>query len=338
MWSKYRTSILLAVTCILLLSAFWIFPSLAFISFIAILLQLLLRSTVERLAKKLPLAASAGIVVMGFVLLMIAMLAIISDSFIPTFTEFITRLPDLSNNLQNIPFLQNYAFLSSEIDNLLKELTSASIDTLKSSLGMLLSLFNKFIDLVIIIFVTFYLLKDGEKIKNYLASLFPNQDHRRVSELFDHLLITLRGYIYSQLVICCITGIIVFLYFTLRHLPYASIFAVVSGISEFVPVLGPTVASAFGTILTATQDPWIAMQTLAFYLVLTQINHNIVYPTLIGKTLDLHPVAIILSVVLGGELLGTAGMFLAVPCVTICKIVIEDIYTDHKNKCPTKNN
>jgi predicted PurR-regulated permease PerM len=338
MWSKYRTSILLAVTCILLLSAFWIFPSLAFISFIAILLQLLLRSTVERLAKRLPLAVSAGIVVMGFVLLMIALLAIISDSFIPTFTEFITRLPDLSNNLQNIPFLQNYAFLSSEIDNLLKELTSASIDTLKSSLGMLLSLFNKFIDLIIIIFVTFYLLKDGEKIKNYLASLFPNQDHRRVSELFDRLLITLRGYIYSQLVICCITGIIVFLYFTLRHLPYASIFAVVSGISEFVPVLGPTVASAFGTILTATQDPWIAMQTLAFYLLLTQINHNIVYPTLIGKTLDLHPVAIILSVVLGGELLGTAGMFLAVPCVTICKIVIEDIYTDHKNKCPTKNN
>ncbi len=332
MWTKYRTSIVLAVTFLLLLSAFWLFPSLAFIIFISILLQLLLQSTVNRLAERIPRVAAAGLVVSGFVLLIATLLAIISNSFIPTFSEFITKLPEISNDLQQSDLLQNYAFLSAEFDQLLRELTLTSIDTLKSSLIILFSLFNKFIDLVIILFVTFYLLKDGTQIQIWLANLFPKADKQRVLKLFDRLLQTLRGYIYSQLVICFITGIIVFLYFTLRGLPYASIFAVVSGISEFVPVLGPTVASAFGTILTATQTPWVALQTLCFYLVLTQINHNIVYPTLIGKTMDLHPVAIILSVILGGELLGMTGMFLAVPCVTICKIVIEDIYAHHNEK------
>ena len=95
-------------------------------------------------------------------------------------------------------------------------------------------------------------------------------------------------------------------------------------------MLGPTVASAFGVLLTATVDPWIAIQTAGFYLILTQLNHNIVYPTLIGKSLDLHPVAIILGIVLGGELLGPAGMFLAVPFIVICKLVIEDIYKDRQ--------
>ena len=70
--------------------------------------------------------------------------------------------------------------------------------------------------------------------------------------------------------------------------------AMVSGIAEFIPVLGPTVASAFGTLLTATVEPFIALQTAGFYLLLTQINHNLVYPTLIGKSLNLPPIAIIL--------------------------------------------
>ena len=105
-------------------------------------------------------------------------------------------------------------------------------------------------------------------------------------------------------------------------------FAVVSGISEFIPVLGPTVASAFGTLLTATVNPLMALQTAGFYLILTQINHNFVYPTLIGKSLHLHPIAIILGIILGGELLDAAGMFLAVPFIVICKLVIEDIYQD----------
>lgn len=93
-------------------------------------------------------------------------------------------------------------------------------------------------------------------------------------------------------------------------------------------MLGPTVASIFGILLTATVDPWIAIQTAGFYLILTQVNHNAVYPTLIGKSLNLHPVAIILGIILGGEVLGVAGMFLAVPFIVICKLVIEDIYKD----------
>ena len=159
-------------------------------------------------------------------------------------------------------------------------------------------------------------------------------------KLFNRILAALRTYICSQLIICCITAIIVFLYFTLRGLPYGSVFGMVSGICEFIPVLGPTVASAFGTLLTATEDPFIALQTAGFYLILTQINHNFVYPTLIGKSLNLHPIAIILGIILGGELLGAAGMFLAVPFIVICKLVIEDIYDDRiqarKRRCDSR--
>lgn len=325
---KYRTSILLGLTFTVLLSTFWSMPQLAFIIFISLLLQLLLLPLVDRLAAKIPRALAAGLILLLFIGLTLLLLALVSKSFIPTFSRFVTDFPQITEQIQNIPLLQDSDFLQGEIDNIWAEMKTASMAALKSSLTLLISLFSKVIDLVIIIFVTFYLLKDGEEIKHYLAGLFPKRDNRRVLNLFNLILSSLRIYVCSQLVICCITAVVVFLYFTIRDLPYASVFAVVSGICEFIPVLGPTVASAFGTLLTATVNPLMALQTAGFYLILTQINHNFVYPTLIGKSLHLHPIAIILGIILGGELLDAAGMFLAVPFIVICKLVIEDIYQD----------
>ena len=325
---KYRTSILLALTFIILLSTFWYMPQLAFIIFISLLLQLLLLPVTEKLSAKMPRSLAAGLVLLCFISLALLLLMLVSKSFIPTFSRFVTDFPQITEEVQNLPWLRESDFLQSELDDIWAEMKNASMTALKSSLTLLLSLFSKVIDLVIIFFVTFYLLKDGEQIQSYLAGLFPTRDYRRVMQLFDRILSALRVYICSQLVICCITAVIVFLYFTIRNLPYASVFAVVSGICEFIPVLGPTVASAFGTLLTAAVNPVTALQTAGFYLLLTQINHNFIYPTLIGKSLNLHPIAIILGIVLGGELLGGAGMFLAVPFIAICKLVIEDIYKD----------
>lgn len=324
----YRTSILLGVTFTVLLSTFWFLPQLAFIIFISLLLQLLLTPLVDRLEHHLNRGLAAAIVLGTFLLLCLGLVLLVSSTFIPTFTRFVTDFPQITEKLQQMPLIHDNAYLTDEFEQFWLELKAASVDALKSSLTVLLSIFSKFIDMVIILFVTFYLLKDGDDIKIYLASLFPNRDYSRVLALFNRILSALRTYICSQLVICCLTATVVFLYYTARDLPYASVFAMVSGISEFVPVLGPTVASIFGILLTATVDPWIAIQTAGFYLILTQVNHNAVYPTLIGKSLNLHPVAIILGIILGGEVLGAAGMFLAVPFIVICKLVIEDIYKD----------
>ena len=322
----YRTSIILGLVSALLLSAFWYTQQLAFIVFLSLLLNLLLNPLVDKLEKKMPRGGAAAVVMVLFLLISFGVLTLVSSNFLPSFTRFIREFPHIAGRLQETWLLSGPAFLKEEMDTLWEGLKDASVVALKSSMTLMFSAFSKFIDMVIIFFVTFYLLKDGEVIKGYLAGLFPHQDNRRIMKLFNKILSALRIYICGQMIICCITALVVFLYFSLRGLPYASVFAVVSGVAEFIPVLGPTVASAFGVLLTATTSPWTALQTAGFYLILTQINHNLVTPNIIGKSLNLHPIAIILGVVLGGELLGAAGMFLAVPVIVICKLVIEDIY------------
>ena len=329
--ANYRTSIILAVTFTLLLSTFWFYQDFAFIIFLSLLLQLLLKPAVDFMERrKIPRAIAAALAISAFILVLAALASIISRSVLPSFQRFVAELPTIGQSLQQVPFLSDTDFIQDEFVNILDRLRSVGADVLRASLSFLLVAFGKVVDFVIIIFVSFYLLKDGLTIKLWLADLFPHTARRRVLRLFDTLLIALRAYICSQIVMCVITGVVVFAYFKLMGLPYASVFALLSGVSEFVPVLGPTVASTLGTLMTASAMRELTVQTALFYVALTQVNHNIVYPALVGKSLHLHPVAVILGVVFGGEILGAAGMFLAVPFIVIIKIVITDIYRDRR--------
>ena len=328
---SYRTSIILAVTFTLLLSTFWFYQDFAFIIFLSLLLQLLLKPAVDFMeARRIPRSVASAIAIIAFILVLAALASIISRSVLPSFQRFVAELPTIGQSLQQLPFLSDTDFIKDEFVNILDRLRSVGAELLRASLSFLLVAFGKVIDFVIIIFVSFYLLKDGLTIKLWLADLFPDTARRRVLRLFDTLLIALRAYICSQIVMCVITGVVVFAYFKLMGLPYASVFALLSGISEFIPVLGPTVASTLGTLMTASAAHELTVQTALFYVALTQVNHNIVYPALVGKSLHLHPVAVILGVVFGGEILGAAGMFLAVPFIVIVKIVITDIYRDRQ--------
>lgn len=265
---------------------------------------------------------SAGIVLIAFVALLITMLSIISRTFIPTFTRFVTDLPQLSLSLQNIPFLPDSDFLANEVDSLMKEMTNVSVDALKSSLSMILSIFGKFIDFVIILFVTFYLLKDGEEIKVFLASLFPHKDYARVLNLFNRILRcilfragTLCHHGHRSILLLRCAARALCLRFRLRFRYQANS----SGARTDRRL------RLWNDPDRATQAPGLTLQTLAFYVVLTQINHNFVYPTLIGKSLNLHPIAIILGIIFGGELLNAAGMFLAVPVI----VILQDRHRGH---------
>ena len=329
--ANYRTSIILAVTFTILLSTFWFYQDFAFIIFLSLLLQLLLKPAVDYMEqRKVPRALAAALAIIAFILVLLALASIISRSVLPSFQRFVAELPAIGQSLQQLPIFSDTDFIKDEFVNILDRLRSVGTEVLRASLSFLLVAFGKVIDFVVIIFVSFYLLKDGMQIKLWLAGLFPQNARERVLRLFDTLLIALRAYICSQLVMCAITGVVVLVYFKLMNLPYASVFALLSGISEFIPVLGPTVASTLGTLMTVSVARELTVQTALFYVALTQVNHNVVYPALVGKSLHLHPVAVILGVVFGGEILGAAGMFLAVPFIVIVKIVVTDIYRDRR--------
>jgi hypothetical protein len=155
-------------------------PQLAFIIFISLLLQLLLLPLTNKLACKIPRALAAGLVLLGFLSLALLLIGLVSKSFIPTFSRFVTDFPQLTEQIQNIPWLRESDFLQGQLSDIWSEMKNASTEVLKSSLTLLLSFFSKAIDLVIILFVTFYLLKDGDE-KEVDAELLAS----RIARCFD---------------------------------------------------------------------------------------------------------------------------------------------------------
>ena len=113
----YRTSILLGITFTLVLSTFWFLPQLAFIIFLSLLLQLLLLPAVNQLNRRLPRALAAGLVLAAFVGLGFVLLGLVSSSFVPTFSRFITDFPQITEKFQNLPLLQESEFLHNELGN-----------------------------------------------------------------------------------------------------------------------------------------------------------------------------------------------------------------------------
>ena len=334
MWETHKTSILLGVSFILLLGSFWLLPQLAFVVFIALLRHLLLCPMVDSLHRfrKFPRGIAAAVTLILFLVGITILFALLSTPLAHSAQKFSQDLPTLTESMRDL--FAAYPTIAQEVDKFWRELATVGIGALRSSLEVLLSFFSKIFDVVIILFSAFYLLKDGREIEEWITRLFPNKDHMRVFRLFDRILLSLHTYICSQIAICFLMGTVVFLYFTARDIPYAAVFAVLSGVSEFIPVIGPTVASLFGVSVAATISPWMAAQTLFFYLLITQANHNFVYPTLLGKSLHLHPIAILLGLLLGGCLLDAPGMFLAVPLMVIIRLVIEDIYRASHNMPP----
>lgn len=330
MWSKYQTSILVSLSFAVLFSMFWFVQPLAIVIFLSLLLTILLNAIVDKLVtKKVPRSIAAAITLFTFLSLVIWLIVAISKTFIPTFSNFIADIPSIAESLKNNPLFNLPVTLTSQLEDTFQGFASVSATTLRSSLDILINIFSKAMDMIMVIFITFYLLKDGKEIKEYLANLFPKKDKVRIHKLFDTIIGALTNYIRGQLAICIITGLLVFIYFTIFDLPYASVFAVLSATGEFIPVVGPTVASLSGSLFAVTQLTSLGLQTLCFYIVLTQVNHNIVYPYLIGKSLNLHPIAIMLGILFGGQILGPLGMFLAVPCMVIIKIVLEDLFHNH---------
>ncbi len=172
--------------------------------------------------------------------------------------------------------------------------------------------------LVLIPILAFFLLWDAEALRlNALTMLPPGRLRVYGVQLFDRVNAALAAYIRAQLLACVIVGIVVGVGFALLGVPYALILAVVAGMAEFVPLVGPLIVALVAALIAGLHQPILALWVLLFLGVVRLAEDYAVYPRLVGRTIHLHPLAIILAVLAGAELAGIIGVFLSVPTLAV---------------------
>jgi predicted PurR-regulated permease PerM len=197
----------------------------------------------------------------------------------------------------------------------------AAVEYARGSLLALIGVLSDIPWLVLIPVLAFLMLRDTAGIRRTIVTALPHRVRLRGHRLFEELNATLAAYVRAQLIACVIVGSVSGVGFALLGSPYAILLGVLAGVLEFIPLIGPLIVAAVAVTLAALHEPMLALWTAVFLTVLRVVEDYVIYPRLIGRDIDLHPLVVILAVLAGVELDGIAGIFIAVPVVALVTVI-----------------
>jgi predicted PurR-regulated permease PerM len=172
--------------------------------------------------------------------------------------------------------------------------------------------------LVLMLFVTFFLIKDGERIWNWLLGAMRTDTARRVDRAGHASWLVLVYYMRGTVVVAAIHALVVGVALWIMGVPLAVPLAVLVFLAAFVPLVGLLVAGALAIVVTLATKGWVdAVVLLGILIVEDQLEAHLLQPQVVGKMIRLHPLAVILSLAAGGVLAGIPGAVVAVPIVAV---------------------
>jgi predicted PurR-regulated permease PerM len=183
---------------------------------------------------------------------------------------------------------------------------------------------------VLVLIVTFYLLVDGPRMREWALDLVPEPDRPRYGALLDRIQETLSKWLRGQLLLIALISVVSYVFLgPILHVPYALAIGLLTGVLEVIPLVGPLIAGAIAIVAAlASGGPTTAAVVGIGYFVIRQVEDQLVMPAVIGRAVHLHPVVTIFAVLAGLSLYGVLGGLLGVPVAAAANVVFHDVYAD----------
>jgi len=175
--------------------------------------------------------------------------------------------------------------------------------------------------LMLIPILAFFLLKDSASFRAIALQTLPQGRWRwRGRELLQDINATLAVYIRAQLIACLLIGTVCSVGFYLIGVRYALVLGILSGLLEFIPLIGPLVVALIATPIASFSSIKQALGVVVFLGIVRIVHDYVIYPRIIGHGMPLHPFAVIVATLCGAALAGVPGIFLAIPTVAILSV------------------
>ncbi len=180
--------------------------------------------------------------------------------------------------------------------------------------------------LVLMLFVTFFLIKDGERIWTWLLGALRTESAERVNRAGHAAWLAVVYYIRGTVAVAAIHAIVIGLVLWIMGVPLALPLAVLVFLAAFVPLVGLLVAGALAIVVTLATKGWVdAVILLGILIVEDQLEAHLLQPQVVGRVIRLHPLAVILSLAVGGVLAGIVGAVVAVPIVAVITRAVPEL-------------
>ncbi len=228
-----------------------------------------------------------------------------------------------------VPFVKP-GEIGAQINAFIADQFSRSLSHLNEILSSLLSIIAI---LVIVPFMTFFLLKDNKRIVRGVVNIMPNKyfemSYMVLRQIATQLGRFVRGWIFDAFIV----GLLSTIGLTILGIDNAISIGLIAGIGHLIPYFGPVIGGIPAIIISIIQfgDFSKLPSILIMFLIIYAIDNGFVQPNVYSKSTDLHPLAIIILIIIGSQLIGIAGMLLAVPIATVMKTAAKEIYLGYKN-------
>jgi predicted PurR-regulated permease PerM len=211
--------------------------------------------------------------------------------------------------------------------------SSQLINIIDSTTGVLSSILSVRAVIIIVPFITFFLLKDNRRILQGILHTVPNKYFEMSYYVLKKVTLQLGLFVRAWIFDATFVGIMIGFGFYFIGVPNALPLGVIAGLGHLIPYFGPAIGGIPAIIVSIVQYGDLSQVPLILLVVLITytLDNGFVQPSVFGKSVDMHPIAIILLIISGGILFGLMGMLLAVPVATVIKTLSKEIYFATKN-------
>ncbi len=265
--------------------------------------------------------------------LLFALLFMIIPEFIKALQSLAKSLPDYINQVE--VWIDRLAVFAANHGITLPEMSINSakiLDTIKNfindsklvdkTLNFTGSLVSGVVNIIVAVAFSLYLLAQKEKlgaqIRKLMQAFLPKKnDVNRIVSLVEIVDRTFTSFIAGQLTEAVIIGALCFIGMLIFKMPYAAVISVLVGFTALIPVFGAFIGTAIGAFLILFDDPMKAVWFIVFIVVLQQLEGNLIYPKVVGKSVGLPGIWVLVAVTVGGTLGGVMGIIVSVPACAV---------------------
>lgn len=239
--------------------------------------------------------------------------------------RFVKSLDDLQRQFPFLPPLG--PALQSQVKQLGNQAGAIFAQAL-NLVGVALGVFGGLLTLLLTLLITFYLIVDGERVRAYLLSFLPAGRLAQAYRVADSIGARMGGWLVGQIVLSAAIGLASAVALLIVGVPNALLLAVFAAVAELIPLVGPWIAAVPAVAVAFTQDPLKALFTILAYVIIQQLESNLLAPRIMGRAVRLHPLAVILALLAGASLFGVVGALVAVPVAAALGVLLDEVRTE----------
>lgn len=200
--------------------------------------------------------------------------------------------------------------------------------SIPSIMGAIVSTFSGFLVVFTFFMITYYILMERDHLHRYLVWSFGHTNaEKKARHFIDRIEYELGGWVRGELFLMLIIGFMTYLGLVLLGVPYALPLAILAGLLEAIPNIGPTI-SAIPAVIVAlvTLSPTMCLAVVILYIIVQQLENNLIVPKVMEAAVNISPLVAIISLIVGLKLGGVAGAALAIPIFIFLRTIVREFY------------